>query len=191
MVAGSGTGKSTFCKEVIHHLLMCDQKVGVLALEESNKRTLLGLTGIHMSKNLLVDRNQATDDEVLEAFDDLFTDRTCVLFDSFGSNDIDLICQRIQYMVRSLGVEFIVLDHISILVSATEGDERRMLDAACTKFRTLVQELNIGMIMVSHLSRPSGDRGHEAGAAVRLNSNQRLTFHSTAVRCLYGTAGGP
>ena len=48
VVAGSGTGKSTFCKEVIHHLLMCDQKVGVLALEESNKRTLLGLTGIHM-----------------------------------------------------------------------------------------------------------------------------------------------
>ena len=170
VVAGSGTGKSTFCKEVIHHLLMCDQKVGVLALEESNKRTLLGLTGIHMSKNLLVDRDQATDDEVLEAFDELFTDRTCVLFDSFGSNDIDVICQRIQYMVRSLGVDFIILDHISILVSANEGDERRMLDAACTKFRTLVQELNIGMIMVSHLSRPSGDRGHESGAAVRLNS---------------------
>ena len=149
---------------------MCDQRVGVLALEESNKRTLLGLTGCHMSKNLLVDRDQATDDEVLQAFDDLFTDRTCVLFDSFGSNDIDLICQRIQYMVRSLGVQWIILDHISILVSATEGDERRMLDAACTKFRTLVQELNIGMIMVSHLSRPSGDRGHESGAAVRLNS---------------------
>ena len=170
IVAGSGTGKSTFCKEVIHHLLMCDQKVGVLALEESNKRTLLGLTGIHMSKNLLVDRHQATDDEVLEAFDDLFTDRTCVMFDAFGSNEIDIILQRIQYMVRSLGVEWIILDHISILVSATEGDERRMLDAACTKFRTLVQELNIGMIMVSHLSRPSGDRGHESGAAVRLNS---------------------
>jgi len=170
IVAGSGTGKSTFCKEVIHHLLMCDQKVGVIALEESNKRTLLGLTGIHLSKNLLIDRQQATDDEVLEGFDDLFGDRTCVLFDSFGSNDIDIICQRIQYMKRSLGVDFLILDHISILVSATEGDERRMLDAACTKFRTLVQELDIGMIMVSHLSRPSGDRGHEAGAAVRLNS---------------------
>jgi len=170
VVAGSGTGKSTFCKEVIHHLLMSDQKVGVLALEESNKRTLLGLTGIHMSKNLLVDRLQATDDEVIEAFDDLFTDRTCVLFDSFGSNDIDTIIQRIQHMVRSHGVRYVVLDHLSILVSANEGDERRMLDAACTKFRTLVQELDIGMIMVSHLSRPSGDRGHEAGAAVRLNS---------------------
>lgn len=170
IVAGSGTGKSTFCKEIVHHLLMSGQKVGVLALEESNKRTLLGLTGIHMSKNLLIDRSQASDDEVLEAFDDLFTDRTCALLDHFGSNDIDLICQRIQYMAKALEVDFIILDHISILVSATEGDERRMLDAACTKFRTLVQQLDIGMLMVSHLSRPSGDRGHESGAAVRLNS---------------------
>ena len=107
---------------------------------------------------------------MLEGFDDLFGDKTCVLFDSFGSNDIDLICQRIEYMAKALEVDFIVLDHISILVSATEGDERRMLDAACTKFRSLVQALNISMLMVSHLSRPSGDRGHEAGAAVRLNS---------------------
>ena len=166
--AGSGTGKTTFCKEVIHHLLMHDQKVGVIALEESNKRTLLGLVGTHLSKNLLVDRQQATDEEVLEGFDDLFGDRTCYLFDSFGSNDIDLICQRIQYMKRALDIDFIMLDHISILVSAQEGDERRMLDAACTKFRTLVQELNIGLIMVSHLRRPDG-RGHEDGAAVSLS----------------------
>lgn len=170
LLAGSGTGKSTFCKEVIHHMLVNGKKVGIIALEESNKRTLLGLTGIHMNKNLLLDRTQATDEEVLEGFDDLFAERTCVLFDSFGSNEIDLICQRIQYMVRSLDVDFIVLDHISILVSATEGDERRMLDAACTKFRTLVQELNVSLLLVSHLSRPSGDRGHEAGAAVRLNN---------------------
>lgn len=166
--AGSGTGKTTFCKEIIHHLLMHDQKVGVIALEESNKRTLLGLVGVHLSKNLLVDRSQATDDEVLEGFDDLFGDKTCYLFDSFGSNDIDLICQRIQYMARALDIDFILLDHISILVSAQEGDERRMLDAACTKFRTLVQELDIGLIMVSHLRRPDG-RGHEDGAAVSLS----------------------
>ena len=166
--AGSGTGKTTFCKEVIHHLLMNEQKVGVIALEESNKRSLLGLVGIHLSKNLLVDREQATDEEVLEGFDDLFNDRTCYLFDSFGSNDVDLICQRIQYMARALDIDFIILDHISILVSSHDGDERRMLDAACTKFRTLVQELDIGMIMVSHLRRPDG-RGHEDGASVSLS----------------------
>lgn len=166
--AGSGTGKTTFCKELIHHLLMHEQKVGVIALEESNKRTLLGLVGIHLNKNLLVEREQATDDEVLDGFDGLFGDRTCYLFDHFGSSDVDLICQRIQYMAKALDIQWVILDHISILVSAQEGDERRMLDAACTKLRTLCSQLGIGIIMVSHLRRPDG-RGHEDGANVSLS----------------------
>ena len=168
LAAGSGTGKTTFTKEIIYHLLMCGQKVGVLSLEEAPKRTLLGLVGIHLNKNLAVDRSQASDDEVLEGFDDLFKDRTCVLYDAFGSNDIDLICQRIQYMARALDCDWVILDHVSLLVSNGIGDERRELDRAATQFRTLVQELGIGMIMVSHLTRPGG-KGHESGAAVELS----------------------
>ena len=168
LAAGSGTGKTTFTKEIIHHLLMNGQKVGILSLEEDPKRTLLGLVGIHLNKNLTIDRSQATDEEVQAGFDDLFGDRTCVLFDHFGSNDIDLICNRIQYMARALDISWIVLDHVSLLVSAGVGDERKELDRAATQFRVLVQELGIGMIMVTHLSRPGG-KGHEAGAAVELH----------------------
>lgn len=168
IAAGSGLGKTTFCKEIVHHLLMSGQKVGIIALEESNKRTLLGLTGIHMSKNLLVDRTLATDEEIEDAFDDLFGDRTCYLLDHFGSSDVDVICQRIRFFVTSLGISHVLLDHISIMVSANEGDERRMLDAACTKLRSLCSELGCTIIMVSHLSRPSG-RGHEDGASVSLS----------------------
>lgn len=168
LAAGSGTGKTTFTKEIVHHLMMNGQKVGMLSLEEAPKRTLLGLVGVHLDKNLTVDRSQATDEEVTAGFDDLFNDRTCVLFDHFGSNDIDLICSRIQYMARALDVDWVILDHVSMLVSGGVGDERRELDRAATQFRVLVQELGIGMIMVTHLSRPGG-RGHEAGAAVELH----------------------
>ena len=38
-----------------------------------------------------------------------------------------------------------------------------------TKLRTLVQELNIGMFVVSHLRRPTGDKGHEQGAETSLS----------------------
>lgn len=171
ILAGSGVGKTTLVRELAHHLHMNGQRLGMLMLEESVKRTMLGLTGIHMSKNITVDRTLATDDEILAAFDDMTGPDMPLLhlYEGFGSNDIDHICSRIRYMATALECDFIFLDHISILVSATEGDERRMIDAACTKFRTLVQELNIGLFMVSHLRRPDGDRGHEAGAAVRLS----------------------
>lgn len=171
ILAGSGVGKTTFVRELAHHLHINGQTVGLLMLEENVKRTLLGLTGIHMSKNITIDRSLATDEEILEAFDDMNgPDKPKIhLYEGFGSNDIDHICNKIRYLVTNLGCKYIFLDHISILVSAMEGDERRMLDQACTKFRTLVSELDFGLFMVSHLRRPDGDRGHEAGAAVRLS----------------------
>ena len=46
-------------------LMMSGEKVDLICLEEAPKRTLLGLTGIHLDKNS-VDRSQATDEEVLE-----------------------------------------------------------------------------------------------------------------------------
>lgn len=176
LAAGSGCGKTTFVKEVAYHLMQSGQKVGLISLEEAPKRTLLGLVGIHLNKNLLIDRSQATDEEVLEGFDDLFNNRTCVLYDSFGTSSVDLICQRIQYMARALDCDYIILDHVTML-TANMVDERRELDKCVTQFRTLVQELDIGMIMVSHLTRPSG-RGHEDGAAVSLS--QLRSSHSLA-----------
>jgi len=176
LASGSGCGKTTFCKEVAYHLMMSGQKVGLISLEEAPKRTLLGLVGIHLNKNLLIDRSQASDQEVIEGFDDLFNDRTCVLYDSFGVSSVETICQRIQYMARALDCDFIILDHVTML-TANMVDERRELDKCVTQFRTLVQELDIGMIMVSHLTRPSG-RGHEDGAAVSLS--QLRSSHSLA-----------
>ena len=51
-----------------------------------------------------------------------------------------------------------------------EGDnERQLIDRLMTKLRTLVQETGIGLFVVSHLRRPTGDKGHERGAEVTLN----------------------
>lgn len=185
IVSGTGQGKSTFTKELIHHLLMNDQKVGVLALEEANKRTALALVGVHMNRNIVVDRSLATDEEVVEAFDDLFTDRTCVLYDSWGSNQIDTICQRLMWMCRSHGITHAVLDHISLLVSGNEGDDRKNLDVAATKLRTLCQETGLHLFTVSHLKRPDG-RGHEDGGAVSLSQVRG----STAIAGLSDTVLG-
>ena len=58
-----------------------------------------------------------------------------------------------------------MLDHISILVSAQENalDERKTIDSCVTKLRTLVQELDICLLMVSHLRRASNG-SHETNS---------------------------
>jgi twinkle protein len=128
------------------------------------------MVGIHLNKNIVVDRSLATEEAIMDGFDDLFQDqRNIYLYDHFGSSDVDVICNRIQYMVKAFDVKWIILDHISILVSGlATTDERKLIDMAMTRLRTIVQELDIGLILVSHLRRPEGDRGHEDGSAVRL-----------------------
>ena len=75
-------------------------------------------------------------------------------------------------MVKALGVTVVVLDHISILVSGlATNDERKLIDIAMTRLRTeVVQELGVALIIVSHLRRPSGDKGFEGGEKPTLQS---------------------
>jgi twinkle protein len=73
-------------------------------------------------------------------------------------------------MVKACDCRVVFLDHISIVVSGLDnGDERKAIDSMMTKLRTLVQELEVTLICVSHLRRPQGNAGHEDGQAVSLS----------------------
>jgi twinkle protein len=57
-----------------------------------------------------------------------------------------------------------------MLVSAVhDGDERRAIDAIMTRLRSLVEETGAGIILVSHLRRVDGNKGHENGIEVSLS----------------------
>jgi twinkle protein len=50
-----------------------------------------------------------------------------------------------------------------------EGDERRAIDSIMTRLRSLVEETGAGIILVSHLRRVDGNKGHENGIEVSLS----------------------
>jgi|TARA_B110000902_G_scaffold219286_1_gene253564 twinkle protein len=57
-----------------------------------------------------------------------------------------------------------------MLVSAVhDGDERRAIDTIMTRLRSLVEETGAGIILVSHLRRVDGNKGHENGIEVSLS----------------------
>ena len=51
----------------------------------------------------------------------------------------------------------------------SEGDERRAIDNIMTRLRSIVEETGVGLILVSHLRRVDGNRGHENGISVSLS----------------------
>lgn len=171
LTAGSGVGKSQIADEIAYHLAMAGLTVGLLKLEQNVRRAALGMVGLHLNKRVhLPDVWSATPPtELKAAFDAVLGSGRFFLYDHFGSTDVDNLLSRIRYMRVALGCDFVVLDHLSIVVSGQEdGDERRLIDNLMTKLRTLVEETGVGMLLVSHLRRPNGDQGHEDGAEVSL-----------------------
>lgn len=169
VTAGSGIGKSQLCREFAHFLLQQGETIGYIALEESVKRTSLGLMSIAMNKPLHLGNSTAKEEELKEAFDATLGTGRVYLYDHWGSTESENLMDKIRYLANGCGCGFIVLDHISIVVSGMEnGDERRMIDNTMTKLRALVEEVKIGLVLVSHLKRPEG-KGHENGAQTNLS----------------------
>ena len=98
--AGSGTGKTTLCRELAHHFLKQGENVGLIMLEEAPRRTVLGMVGIEMSKNITIDRTDVTDEEIHQGFDSLFGDGNAKLYlnDAFGSTDLETVQSRIDFI---------------------------------------------------------------------------------------------
>jgi twinkle protein len=168
LTSGTGIGKSSVCREMVCHLIRSGKKVGLLMLEESVKRTARNLMGIHINTPPYFWEDRGiSEEQKREAFD--ATVAKVVLFDHFGSVDPENLLARTRYMIKSCGCDYIFLDHLSIVVSGLgDGDERRLIDNAMTSLRSLVEETQAAMFVVSHLRRPDGDRGHEEGATTSL-----------------------
>ena len=171
VTAGSGLGKSQFLREILYNLLKTTSwNIGGLFLEESTRKTARSIMSLHANKLLHLPDTPTTEQELKEAFDATLGTNRIYLFDHFGSTDIDNIANRIRYMAKACDCRVIFLDHISIAISGSDlGDERKVIDNMMTKLRTLVQELNITLICVSHLRRPQGNQGHEDGGSVSLS----------------------
>ena len=168
--SGSGLGKTQVIRELVHHLLkQTKDNLGLLMLEENPVVTSKGIMSIEANQRLHLPDVHISKEEWQKHFDATTGSGRVFLFDHFGSNTIDNIISRVRYLAKGLDCKYIIIDHVSIIVSdQSHGDERKALDEIMTRLRTLVQETGIAMIVVSHLRRPDG-KGHEEGAATSLS----------------------
>jgi twinkle protein len=171
--SGAGMGKSSIMRELMHHILRnSGDNIGILALEESTKNTAFNIMSVEANERLYIKeiRNKFSREQLNKWQEDTIGSGRFFAFDHFGSIGNDEILSRIRYMAKSLDCKWIFLDHLSILVSGQDdGDERKSIDVLMTKLRSLVEETGVGLLLVSHLRRPSGDLGHENGKEVTLS----------------------
>jgi len=176
LTGGTGLGKSSVTRELEHWLIKkTKDNVGVMALEENWQRTIDGILSIEADARLHLDsvRNLFDDDNLREMHQEMFggenTDRVWV-YGHLGMNDLESVFSKLRYMIIGCDCKWIVLDHLHMLVLLSDDpDERKAIDMIMHRLRTLVEETGCGMILVSHLRRTQGDRGHENGIETALN----------------------
>ena len=151
-VSGTGAGKSTMLREIVLDIIdKTEDKVGIIALEESPAETTRKLAGMVIKRNPAAEKIELKD---LRVGFDTFKDRVLVL-DHCGSMSNGIISQ-LEYMALS-GCKYLFIDHITILVSegsaGLTGNEA--IDKVMNDLLRISKQHNVWIGLVSHLRKMS------------------------------------
>lgn len=174
VTSGSGMGKSTFVRQqALQWGTAMGKKVGLAMLEESVEETAEDLIGLHNRVRLR--QSDSLKREIIENgkfdqwFDELFGNDMFHLYDSFAEAETDRLLAKLAYMRSGLGCDVIILDHISIVVSASgESDERKMIDNLMTKLKGFAKSTGVVLVVICHLKNPDKGKAHEEGRPVSI-----------------------
>ena len=191
LTGGTGLGKSSVTREIEHWLINnTKDNVGIVALEENWARTAEGIMSIEANAKLHLNsvKEDVGDEELLDVYRKVFmgeNEGRVWIHAHLGVNHLDDIFSKLRYLIVGLDCKWVVVDHLHMLVlQALDGDERKAIDSIMHRLRSLVEETGVGMILVSHLRRVDGNRGHENGIETglsHLRGSQSIAQLSDAV----------
>lgn len=167
VTAGTGVGKTTLVKHLavwMKNHVPKDANIGGLFLEETLRETGLGLMSAAAGVPLHLPDHTATPEEKRKAFEETLGSGRFFFHDHFGSTSIDNILDKVNKLVSQYDCKYLILDHISIVVSDQQnGDERKALDEIATKLKTFCIERDVCLFVVCHLKRIGGTPAEEGG----------------------------
>lgn len=189
LTSGTGMGKSTFVREMIYYDLSLGYNVGAIMLEEGVAKTKQDIMSVHLSKpihkilasrtindDLLANGLDAIDFGSLPALSEeelvggkkWIDESGLYLYDHFGSLETEVLQKRIEFLHYACGCDLIYLDHVSIVVSGNDGDERRELDKLMTALKSIAERTGVVLTAVCHL-RKAGGTSFEQGGQISLD----------------------
>lgn len=155
-------GKTEVIRAIEYHLLKTtNDNIGIIHLEEQEKRSVQGLVGYELGVPChLPDSGVSTSDQLAAYKEITKVDGRLHFYTHFGSDDPDTILDIIRYLVAVCHCKFVFLDHITLLVTGQEeSDERKKLDYISTRLAEMTRELNFTLFLVSHVNDNGQTRG--------------------------------
>lgn len=188
ITAQEGVGKTEVMHKIEHSILTeTNDAVGAIFLEEPKRRHLQALAGIHLQRPVHLPDCGVKDAEVFAAVQSVVKhDDRLHVYSHFGSDDPDVILDTIRFLVSARACRYILLDHITMVVSGLGGDnERRALDYLSTRLEMMVKELDFALILVSHVNDDGltrGSRNISKIADIRIDLKRDVTNTDPIIR---------
>jgi replicative DNA helicase/5S rRNA maturation endonuclease (ribonuclease M5) len=164
-------GKSTIMREIVMDVVKnSEEKVGIVALEESPAETARKLSGMALNRNPA--NEEIPEDELKVGFDEVFKDNRIILLDHQGAMQDNTIIDNIEYMCL-MGATTIIIDHITILVSEGMGHltGNEAQDKMMNELLRIVKTYPVWLGVISHLRKtPNSAKSFEEGEIPTLDA---------------------
>lgn len=163
LTSPSGVGKSTVCSIFASAFMDAGEKLGMIYLEETNKETIQRLIASKLKVNYLEFKNNplkvASRERIEAAYKEIVDNDQLVMLGHFGSLPISELMAKIKHMHLVEGCKFIVLDHLSLVISGSAvKDERKELDMVMTELAAFCAANEVCIIAVSHINRSAAEQ---------------------------------
>lgn len=163
LTSPSGVGKSTVTSIFADAFMQqTEDKVGMIYLEETNKETLQRLVASKLKVNYLKFKDKplecASLEDIQKAYDEIANNDRLIMLGHFGSLPVSDLMSKIKQMYFVEGCKYILLDHLSMVVSGTHvQDERKELDVVMTELAAFCAANDVCIIAVSHINRTAAE----------------------------------
>jgi twinkle protein len=188
ITAQEGVGKTEVMHTILHSILKeTNDAVGAIFLEESKQRLLQALAGIQLQKPVHLPDSGCKPPEVIAALKQVVSsDDRLYVYNHFGSDDPNSLLDTIRFLVTARGCRWIFFDLISLACTGLGGDsEREALEYLSARLEIMTQELDFGLIMVSHVNdhgQTRGSRMISKNCHIRIDLKRDITAESDRSR---------
>lgn len=135
-----------------------DERIGIIHLEEDEEESINSLYAEEMKvdpKAFVADPEQfLTEEQHQEIHSRWIKEDKVKIFDHFGSIPTEQLMQKLKQMVFLDGCKWIILDHLSMVISGMKTDnERRDLDNIMTELAAFCKQYDVFILSVCHMKR--------------------------------------
>lgn len=173
---GTGTGKSTFLRELCYYLIVNNPgiKIANLFLEEKQKTTVKAYVAMDNNiplHKLSKDKSLLSPKHYQLSRDRFGVDNLMFTSASFELNSKELF-KQLDYLALCKKYDIIILDHISMVAgtsNVSKNGERRDIDDLMYKMVSIITKTNTTVLAAVHLTDPPVGKDYEEGRIVKMS----------------------